>query len=852
MAVVGNSVKRNKNLSQVGSGAGTYFAYSMAWYGRILILAVCLCITGLVMHETIQDAHALVPSLHEDEGDVVTPTWTHILQDGEGTEDDPGCKSNTTSEMPIGQIFAIILSAGVFGAIPILVGLVVAAGALLAASVNIIEGIKVACPVKNPEYPTEAAYWDRAWKDRIVFRYSPCIGLLDAGETFYSPRSDGTNSGNTSAHYGEAGGYVCIGFRIGDSLQVWDDDTTRYLEGAVLGTTRMQDKICLYVHMGITRLQLVCQYLKPRPRPLPPAMACFMPKVCGDNDYSKSLYSPGVTARVVQCVEGSVRALFQDGYRREDGTYYPEPISASDRNADCPTTALIYKFQQNFKRAVTGALTLFIIFYGIKIMFGGQQALTKNEFMVKMITFAMVSYFAIGDGWKEFYPMLLTVSNSLAGMVLDSASGGFYCNFPLDGYPDGFQNLRLWDTLDCKVFTYFTVDQDYPKIFSVAFYAFFGGGIVILLFAVLMVIFFVAIVLFVLQVYLASVIGMTLLVFLSPIFVPMVLFGPTKKYFEGWLNSILSFALYPVILFGFLALILITLDMFYWGEPKIGDAESRNPQNYWRYAPDPDVAAYRCKNTGSAYLNLNECRQNCTHSECYIDPSTITLPSDGLWLCPATFHTFEGAGALARCNDQCYREVDVANAKDSAMDPALLPRLSTAYDPPRLYRACVSGNYKPEFKARCNAEPDGPLYLTKEICELPENCPGECSYQCDPSTFGCQLYRAEYGDQGDDDEEAVSVDNFSMGTALLALLKVLGIGILVYYYLAVLGPTIAELTGTHKQNISKLASNPQMMMKGMMSVTTGALSGVTSMGKGKKAAQGIQQIKGGLEEMDKA
>ena len=171
--------KRDKGLLYLYKTLCLFFFRGIAkMQGMIRVALVSLCFIGVVSSGVvvfhIGDAQALVPSLHEDEDDYNTPKWTHILRDddekagfidGYGEEDDGGCPSNTTSEMPIGDIIDILIASGIFGGVVVLAGMIAAAVALLLVMVNVMEGIKVACPVANPEYPGEAAYWDRAWKD---------------------------------------------------------------------------------------------------------------------------------------------------------------------------------------------------------------------------------------------------------------------------------------------------------------------------------------------------------------------------------------------------------------------------------------------------------------------------------------------------------------------------------------------------------------------------------------------------------------------------------------------------------------------------------------------------------------
>jgi type IV secretion system protein VirB6 len=68
------------------------------------------------------------------------------------------------------------------------------------------------------------------------------------------------------------------------------------------------------------------------------------------------------------------------------------------------------------------------------------------------------------------------------------------------------------------------------------------------------------------EIYIVSLVVIALLVFISPIFIPMALFSATNGYFKAWLGELISVSLFPVILFGFIALMLAVFDRFYFGD----------------------------------------------------------------------------------------------------------------------------------------------------------------------------------------------------------------------------------------------------------------------------------------------
>jgi type IV secretion system protein VirB6 len=61
-------------------------------------------------------------------------------------------------------------------------------------------------------------------------------------------------------------------------------------------------------------------------------------------------------------------------------------------------------------------------------------------------------------------------------------------------------------------------------------------------------------------------VGAALLIYMSPIFVPMALFAPTKSYFDGWLKLLISFALQPMVVASYMALMLTIFDNAMFGD----------------------------------------------------------------------------------------------------------------------------------------------------------------------------------------------------------------------------------------------------------------------------------------------
>lgn len=60
--------------------------------------------------------------------------------------------------------------------------------------------------------------------------------------------------------------------------------------------------------------------------------------------------------------------------------------------------------------------------------------------------------------------------------------------------------------------------------------------------------------------YLMAIIAISFMVMLGPIFIPLVIFKQTKGYFDSWVKLTASFGLQPVIMFAYVAMMIIAFD----------------------------------------------------------------------------------------------------------------------------------------------------------------------------------------------------------------------------------------------------------------------------------------------------
>lgn len=271
-------------------------------------------------------------------------------------------------------------------------------------------------------------------------------------------------------------------------------------------------------------------------------------------------------------------------------------------------------FQQALKVSIRAALIIYVIVYGFKIVMNGEMA-QLNKIAIFLAKFILVTYFSVGlgpvyyeagqetrhNGVTEFVlPMLVQLTSDFAEIVFLSGGSQGLCVYDASKYQQGYEYYRLWDAIDCRIGYYLGMQLLYnvsgfirdassttspevgtstdfervnnkdaigaiesatnPTFFSVLFGFFMAGNIIMVICGLVFVVVFSSIILYFLTSYLVSLVTLYVMAYISPIFIPMVLFEPTKAYFDSWLRVTLSCALQPAVIGGFIAIILTMYD----------------------------------------------------------------------------------------------------------------------------------------------------------------------------------------------------------------------------------------------------------------------------------------------------
>lgn len=310
----------------------------------------------------------------------------------------------------------------------------------------------------------------------------------------------------------------------------------------------------------------------------------YVSEACYNQAGSKSLSPIPITSMIVQCIKESLDNLVA-GIDSSGNLL-------TDKNGHAKGSFLSVA-QKRLKNTVTAILILALILFSIKVMSGGVRS--PQEMYMLIIKFALVIYFTTGSTMSHYYGELTKLSNGLSEIVLKASSESKnICNYEAGkdyeydraGQKVSYSYLAPWDRLDCRILFYLGAPLDgiggkigtggvatlavllgaAPVLLvagSVIGIIFAGGQILVALVCIFMAILMMMVILWMCYVFTLSLVALSVIIILSPLFIPMVLFQHTKGYFDGWLKELITYSLYPVILFAFLSFMFIACDKIY-------------------------------------------------------------------------------------------------------------------------------------------------------------------------------------------------------------------------------------------------------------------------------------------------
>ncbi len=369
--------------------------------------------------------------------------------------------------------------------------------------------------------------------------------------------------------------------------------------------------ICLTMPTSYGYTPLVCKALSPAVIPPAPQDGITCQSVvqrCSSSTASQSTFN--FSGRAMECLSETLQGLF-----------YPQPPCTSDPRLNITWLNSFAVFQQALATTVRALLMMYVIGFGISIALhtASLNLETIISFLMKAI---LVCYFAVGLGPAYFsngqktvhtgmlewgLPIFTQLTNDLATIVFAAGGAHGLCDFDTTKYPQGKGYYALWDKIDCKLGAYlmskkiynigiargnFTEVTGLPAendttlpmpsaltgynsindaasasevtgqmgLFFVLFHFLLGGYIIIVFCLLSFLIIFLTLILGFISLYNVAFLTLNVLIYISPIFIPMVLFARTKSYFDAWLRVTLSCALQPMVMAGFIAIVMTLYD----------------------------------------------------------------------------------------------------------------------------------------------------------------------------------------------------------------------------------------------------------------------------------------------------
>jgi type IV secretory pathway VirB6-like protein len=245
-----------------------------------------------------------------------------------------------------------------------------------------------------------------------------------------------------------------------------------------------------------------------------------------------------------------------------------------------------------YQYAVMAAATLMVVIYGVAFIIGVVQA-TFGEVLKRLIRLGIIFWVISPDGWLFFTQYVVTFfdegTDYIIGEVLQIGLGVSY-TYGVDQSPfapiDGMASYMLSPDIIIAILGSATSGGPYGSMMAALMGFAFVGFIKLLIDG--------------LKVYAISFIVRMLLYGVAPIFIIFLLFDKTRPMFTGWLNTIVSHSLQPILYFTFLSFFLTMMmgaakDMLGGNELCWTEFESiegtPNKGSGWRFASQDDKNA---------------------------------------------------------------------------------------------------------------------------------------------------------------------------------------------------------------------------------------------------------------------
>ena len=281
-----------------------------------------------------------------------------------------------------------------------------------------------------------------------------------------------------------------------------------------------------------------------------PISNSFDPAPSPGNNFSNSysaanLEKYGLTKRIVLCVKGTVLAAVY---------------------------AFLVPFSDYMATTVAACITLAILLWGA-LMVTGKTSAPVRDLLVTAVKIGAVLMFSWNfNGWFE---IILDSMEWMLGVVT-----AYMVYSPTMSCPNATSNdsMIVWERVDCTIQT--LLGGIFPFAFAgmstvaasnTVFYgltaflllSFFSGsiGVIIALAGFWLILQFLFTLARALYIFVCAYLAFAVMILISPIFVPLILFKVTRAFFEKWLKTTIGFILQPIFLFAYLSMLLAAFDV---------------------------------------------------------------------------------------------------------------------------------------------------------------------------------------------------------------------------------------------------------------------------------------------------
>jgi type IV secretory pathway VirB6-like protein len=395
---------------------------------------------------------------------------------------------------------------------------------------------------------------------------------------------------------------IKVKYRDGVCCNIMDLKNNTIRGASLSGIIRIKrvfegDRVCAQMKFTTGYRTLACKARIP-PEINMPETACFikgLPAFRPDGLQSKWLFP--ITSKVVQTITEVLDSMFKGIPGCQGGVTY---------------------FQNSMKSIVRALLILYVIFFGFKVA-TSKEMVGKRDLFMFVLKFALVVYFSVGsfgtttdlsdnNGLLFVRKGVVAVMTSFSNMIIGAASPEL-CDFSKIQYADGYDYLKLWDSIDCKLSFYlgFASPTEYgfysrneSGIFKLIWALFSGANFLIIIFLFCLGLFLLSIVTYFTYLYVIAMIAITIMIFFGPIFIPLALFDQTKGYFDKWRGVLLGYALQPVVVVAVIAVMIATFDMVIYSDCKFDQRNLQGGKPYWILRKDNQSDT--CRNSFGRYL----------------------------------------------------------------------------------------------------------------------------------------------------------------------------------------------------------------------------------------------------------